>query len=91
MTTETEAQRQLRNERLAHALTSQMYGDLLAAAYKTVAAAETGDPEALLLLRDELSCHHFIPEPPATAQPTAPIAFGPELAPALDQTRRSAA
>ncbi|GAA2842342.1 hypothetical protein [Kribbella solani] len=90
-TATTELERQLRNARLELALTRQSYGDLLAAAYASVAAAETGDPEALLQLRDELSCHYFLPAPPATAQQTAPLAYGPALVPAFHQTGRSAA
>jgi hypothetical protein len=88
---ETETERQLRIARLELALARQLYGDLLTAAHATVTAAETGDPDALLALRDELSCHYFLPAPSATAQQTAPLAFVPELVPAFHQTGRSAA
>ncbi|MFB6726723.1 hypothetical protein ACFCV3_41520 [Kribbella sp. NPDC056345] len=88
---ETETERQLRIARLELALVRQSYGELLSAAHACVTAAETGDPDALWLLRDELSTHYFLPAPSATAQQTAPQAFGPERVPAFHQTGRSAA
>lgn len=91
LATEAEVMRQLRNLRLAHALTCQAYSDLLAAAHASVTAAETGAPDPLQPLRDELGCHTFIAAPSGTARQTASLEYGPALAPALGQTGRSAA
>jgi hypothetical protein len=91
MDIEAEPVHQLRNLRLAHKLTCQAYGDLLAAAHATVSAAETGAPDPLQALREELACHSFIAAPSGTAHQTASLEYGPVLAPALGQTGRSAA
>jgi DNA-binding XRE family transcriptional regulator len=84
-------ERELRNLRLLHALTCQKYGDLLAAARASVTAAETGAPDPLLPLRDELSEQPFSLPPSGTARQTVALEYGPAAAPALGQTGRSAA
>lgn len=86
-----EAASQLRALRLAYKLTCQAYSDLLSAAHAAVGAAETGAPNPLDQLRDELICHPYITAPSAVAQQTAPLGYGPAPAPALGQTGRSAA
>ena len=75
--------------RLAHRLTCDAYGDLLAAAWASVSAAETGAPDPLWQLRDELLAHPLV-SPPGAGDPTAATTFGPVLAPALP-CRRTAA
>jgi DNA-binding XRE family transcriptional regulator len=87
----TESERQLRNLRLLHAMTCQKYGDLLAAAHATMTAAETGAPDPLLPLRDELSEQPFTLPPSGTAQQTVALEYGPAPVPVPGQTGRSAA
>lgn len=84
-----ELRRELDRLRLAHRLTCDAYGDLLAAAWASVSAAETGTSDPLWQLRDELLAHPLV-SPPGAGDPTAATTFGPALAPALP-CRRTAA
>ncbi|TCC33857.1 hypothetical protein E0H75_42110 [Kribbella capetownensis] len=91
MTSPAETGRELQRLRLLHALTCQKYGDLLAAARASVTAAETGAPDPLLPLRDELSVQPFTLPPSGTARQTVAREFGPAPVPGHGQTGRSAA
>ena len=76
-----ELRRELDRLRLAHRLTCDAYGDLLAAAWASVSAAETGTSDPLWQLRDELLAHPLV-SPPGAGDPTAATTFGAGRKPA---------